>query len=90
MTSPTHHRQRAAEATAARAQNWAPPPPPPFPDHHPAPTNNQADPFQPLVAGPSHAPDAPDAPDPTPRRQVAALQDQIAAISTRHRQAPIL
>ena len=83
MTSPTHRREHAAEVTAARAQNLAPPPPSPFSNHHPAPTNNQPDPFQPLVAGPSHAPDAPiagpshapvagpshapDAPDPTPR-----------------------
>ena len=64
MTSPTDRRQHAAEATAARAQNRAPPPPPPFPNIHPAPTNDQADSFQPLVAGPSHAPDAP---GPTPR-----------------------
>ena len=72
MTSPTDSRQRAAEATAARAQNWAPPPPPPpFPNLHPAPTNNLADPFQPLVAGPSHAPVAP---YPSPRDQVAEVQ----------------
>ena len=59
MTSPTDCRQCAAEATASRAQSWAPPLPSPFPNLHPAPTNNQADPFQPPVAGPSHAPDAP-------------------------------
>ena len=70
MTSPTDCRQHAAEATAARAQNQAPPPPPPFPNLHPAPTNNQADPFQPTVAGPSHAPVAP---YPSPRDQVAEL-----------------
>ena len=51
-------------ATTAKAQNQAPPPSSPFPNLHPAATNNQADPFQPLVAGPSHAHDAP---GPTPR-----------------------
>ena len=89
MTSPTDHRARAAAATAARAQNQAPPPPQPFPNRHPPPTNNQTDPFEPPVAGPSHAPD-----DSSSRDQVAALRRQMAAISaalplTRHGQNPI-
>ena len=77
MTSPTHRRERAAEATAARAQNLAPPPPSPFSNLHRAPPNNQPDPFQPPVAGPSHAPVAP---YPSPRDQAVEIRRQIAAI----------